>query len=212
MFKLVIADKNLSSWSLRPWLVLKQLDEPFLEHPIPLRQPDTRERILAISPAGKVPVLLDRQLRVWDSLAICEYLAECFPGAHLWPQDPALRAEARSVSAEMHAGFTALRTHLPMDICGRHDTPELTAEVHADIQRISTLWEDLRQRHHGEGPFLFGHFTIADAMYAPVVTRFKSYGVALQGMAAAYAEHMLALPAMRQWYADAAAEVAAASV
>ncbi|BAK78184.1 glutathione S-transferase domain protein [Pseudogulbenkiania sp. NH8B] len=209
MFTLVIGNKNSSSWSLRPWLVLKMLDEPFNEQLIPLFQPDTKSRILAANPAGKVPVLLDGQLRVWDSLAICEYLAECFPAARLWPEDLAERSLARSVAAEMHSGFAALRQHLPMDIVSRHSGFAVPEAAAADIRRIVELWEELLHGHQDNGPFLFGHFTIADAMYAPVVARFVSYDVALPARSQAYADHILELPAMQQWYDEAEAEIAA---
>ncbi|HJV07693.1 MAG TPA: glutathione S-transferase family protein [Chromobacteriaceae bacterium] len=208
MFTLIIGSKNHSSWSLRPWLVLKMLNEPFLEQLIPLFQPETKARIQAISPSGKVPVLLDNQQRIWDTLAICEYLAECFPAARLWPDDAADRAQARSISAEMHAGFTALRTHMPMNITARHPGVGHTPEVDADIARITGLWQELRHQHQANGPFLFGHFTIADAFYAPVVTRFLTYDVPLPPLAQAYADHILSLPAMQEWYDAAAAEVA----
>lgn len=209
MFTLVIGNKNFSSWSLRPWLVLKMLDEPFNEQLIPLGQPDTKSRILAASPSGKVPVLFDGKVRVWDSLAICEYLAECFPAARLWPEESGERALARAVAAEMHSGFAALRQHLPMDIVARRNELDFPEEVGADIHRIVELWEELLHRHQDNGPFLFGHFTIADAMYAPVVTRFVSYGVELPPRAQAYADHILELPAMQQWYDDAEAEITA---
>ncbi|TCP14935.1 glutathione S-transferase [Crenobacter luteus] len=212
MFKLIIGNKNYSSWSLRPWLVLRMLDEPFTEHSIPLYLPDSKARLRAVSPSGKVPLLIDGQLAVWDSLAILEYLAECFPGARLWPVEREARALARAVCAEMHAGFAALREHCPMDLVHEDKSlPELPA-VRADVERVIAIWEGLRARFLDDGPFLFGHFSIADAMYAPVVTRFKTYGVALPPAAAAYAEHILALAPMREWYAAARAEVAAGMV
>ncbi|AXK39524.1 glutathione S-transferase family protein [Crenobacter cavernae] len=209
MFKLIIGNKNYSSWSLRPWLVLRMLDEPFTEHQIPLYQADSKERIRAVSPTGRVPLLIDGQLAIWDSLAIFEYLAECFPGARLWPLDREARALARAVSAEMHSGFLALRENCPMDITHEGKTlPNLPA-VQADIERIVAIWENLRQRFQDDGPFLFGHFTLADAMYAPVVTRFKTYGVELPPASQAYSDHILSLPAMREWCAAARAEIAA---
>ncbi|MGL6069820.1 glutathione S-transferase family protein [Craterilacuibacter sp.] len=206
MFRLVIADKNFSSWSLRPWLVLKMVNEPFEEIPLHLYQPDTQQHILQYSPSGKVPVLFDHHLRIWDSLAICEYLAECYPAAQLWPREPAKRATARAITAEMHSGFNALRQNLPMNVVlQQHDTVRDEA-TQADIERISAIWQTLRQEHQGNGPFLFGHFTLADAMYAPVVLRFASYGINLPPLAQAYAEHMHALPAMQEWIAGAQAE------
>ncbi|RMC96676.1 glutathione S-transferase family protein [Aquitalea palustris] len=206
MFTLIIGNKNLSSWSLRPWLVLKMLNEPFEEKHIDLTASDCKTRILACNPAGKVPLLIDQQLRIGDSLAICEYLAECFPAAGLWPDDASTRAIARAVVAEMHAGFAALRSELPMNVCGDFPASTPGAAAQADIERISSLWESLRQQHQGNGPFLFGQFSIADAFFAPVVWRFHSYHVALDGHAAAYATHMRQLPAMQEWLAAAQQE------
>ncbi|TDR78302.1 glutathione S-transferase family protein [Paludibacterium purpuratum] len=211
MFTLVIGNKNLSSWSLRPWLVLKMLDEPFEERLIDLTASDASQQILAINPAGKVPVLHDRHLKIWDSLAICEYLAECFPQARLWPKDSAERAHARSLVAEMHSGFPLLRQAMPMDICGSHPTPPLTPQLAREIDRILAIWNGLREQMVAEGPFLFGHFTIADAFFAPVATRFASYRYALSGPAADYAAHLLAMPAMQQWMAEAKSETALAN-
>lgn len=208
MFKLIIGSKNTSSWSLRPWLILKMLDEPFEEMLIALGRPDTKQNILALSPSGKVPLLQDGPHRVWDSLAIAEYLAECFPGAHLWPKEAADRALARSVSAEMHSGFMALRQHLPMNFVARNLPVADLPEVHADIARVTAIWQQLRSRYQEDGPFLFGHFTIADAMFAPVASRFSTYGVELPGLAEAYREHMMALPPMQEWLAAAKQELA----
>ena len=203
---LVIGNKNYSSWSLRPWLLLKQAGIPFREIYIPTHTPQTRAAILEHSPAGRVPVLHDGDVTVWESLAICEYLAEQFPDKQLWPADRAARAQARSVATEMHAGFGALRTHMVMN-CRKHKPGKgRTAEVQADIERLRALWTDCRQRYASGGDFLFGRFSVADAMYAPVATRFKTYDVELDTVSAAYRDTILALPAMRQWYADAAAE------
>lgn len=209
MFTLVIGNKNLSSWSLRPWLVLKMLQEPFEEKTIDLTAPDAAERIRAINPAGKVPLLIDRGLKVWDSLAICEYLAECFPQAGLWPHDSAARAQARAMVAEMHAGMNALREQMPMDIVARHPTPALTGALARDVARIESLWSERREVHQADGPFLFGRFTIADAYYAPVATRFATYRLTLNEPAQAYAEHLLALEPMQAWIAAAEAEAGA---
>ncbi|MCP9758411.1 glutathione S-transferase family protein [Aquitalea sp. S1-19] len=206
MFRLVIADKNFSSWSLRPWLVLKMLAEPFEEIPLRLYQPDTHARILKFSPSGKVPALLDHQLCIWDSLAICEYLAECFPAAGLWPREATDRATARAITAEMHSGFSALRQNLPLNVVAQYSGLSFDEATQADIERISEIWQSLRHDHQDGGPFLFGGFTIADAMYAPVALRFASYGVSLPPLAQAYADHILALPAMQQWVAEARAE------
>lgn len=202
---LIIGNKNYSSWSLRPWLVLRQAGIPFEEVRIPLYGPESAILLTAWSPSGKVPALHDGAIRVWDSLAICEYLHERFPEHHLWPADAAARAVARSVSAEMHAGFGSLREHMSMNIRARYPGKGRTPECLADIERILAIWTDCRARFGG-GPFLFGRFGIADAMYAPVVLRFQTYGVALEGAARGYADTVLALPAMQEWVADAQVE------
>lgn len=204
--KIVLGNKNFSSWSLRPWLVLAQADIPHEEVVIPLDQPTTAAAIARYSPAGRVPVLVDGDLTVWDSLAICEYLAERFPEKRLWPADRAARAVARSVSAEMHSGFTELRTHCPMKFKEAFPPRPLAREVQADVDRIVAIWEDCRRRFGAGGPFLFGAFSIADAMFAPVVSRFQTYGVKPGGAASAWAEMMWALPAMQRWGAAARAE------
>lgn len=195
---LVIANRNYSSWSLRAWLALRHTGAPFDEVVIPLAQPHTREEIRRHTPSGRVPALKDGELTVWDSLAICEYAAEKFPEAHLWPEDAATRAVARSVCAEMHAGFLALRSDLPMNI--RLRRPKTLSEpAERDVARIEAMWADLRNRHGRKGPFLFGAFTIADAFFAPVATRFATYGVKLSGAAAAYQDALIGLPAMSEW-------------
>lgn len=211
MLQLVIGNKNFSSWSLRPWLLLKQAGLPFREIPVRLRQADTKAQILAHSPSGKVPALIDGDLTVWDSLAICEYLAEKASLNHvdLWPADPKARAEARSVSAEMHSGFAALRQHMSMEVAASRPGEGQTPEVLADIARIAALWTSSRERFAAAGPFLFGDFSVADAMYAPVAFRFHTYGVELPPLAAAYRDTLLALPAMQEWAAGARAEVGA---
>ena len=209
---LVIGNKAWSSWSLRPWLALRQGGIAFAEAHVALRRDDTKAAILAHSPSGKVPVLkFDDGLAVWDSLAICEWAAEVSPG--LWPVDDGARAAARAVSAEMHAGFPALRRELPMDDGRTHAGVARSAEAQADIDRIQAIWRDCRTRFgrsdgdgHAGGPFLFGAFSIADAMYAPVCSRFRTYGVALDDLSAAYVEAVLALPAMRAWTEAALAE------
>ena len=186
---LVIGNKNYSSWSLRPWIALKVLGVPFDEKRIALRRPETKAEILRYSPSGHVPVLIDGDAVVWDSLAILEYLAERHP--QLWPKDRAQRAKARAIAAEMHSGFPHLREHLSMNTrkhCpGRGRTPEALK----DVERIDAIWSEAR------GPFLFGPFTAADAMYAPVVLRFRTYGVEVRKQG--YMDAMLALPAMREW-------------
>jgi len=187
--QLVIGNKNYSSWSLRPWIAMKVLGIAFDEVRIPLYQPGSKERILGYSPAGKVPILRDGDTVVWDSLAILEYLAERHP--HLWPADRAQRAKARSISAEMHSGFAKLREHMSMNTRKRYPGKGRTPEVLADIARIDAIWSEAK------GPFLFGNFTAADAMYAPVVLRFRTYGVEVRKKS--YFDAMLALPAMQEW-------------
>lgn len=205
---LVMGNKAYSSWSLRPWLALKQAGLAFAETVIPLRQPDTAARIAAHSPSGRVPCLLDGGLVLWDSVAICEYVAELAPGTGLWPADRAARAVARAVSAEMHSGFVSLRNTMSMDIKRDRKGEGMTEATAADIARIEALWADARTRFGGPagGPFLFGAFTIADAMFAPVVTRLETYGVAVSPGTRAYMDAVLALPAMREWIAAAKAE------
>ena len=205
---LVIGNRNYSSWSLRPWLAMKHAGVAFDELRVPLNQPDTKARILRHSPSGRVPCLVDGALAVWDSMAICEYVNEQYAGGSLWPRDVAERARARSVTAEMHSGFAALRTHMSMDIRGRHPDRGAAAaarpDVGADIARIQSIWTDCLAA--SGGPFLFGGFSIADAFYAPVVTRFRTYAVALPARLSAYADAVFALPAMQEWAAAAAAE------
>jgi len=205
---LVIGNKNYSSWSLRPWLALRMAGLDFEELRIGLYQPDSRDQILRHSPAGKVPILHDGDVTVWDSLAICEYAAELAPGAGLWPGERAARAHARSISAEMHAGFGALRNALQMNlrISGARLAKPASQEVQADIARIIAIFEACRARHGGDGEFLFGRFTIADAMFAPVATRFRSYSVALPPTSQAYVDTVCALAPMREWIAAGAAE------
>ncbi|MBK1839391.1 glutathione S-transferase family protein [Azospirillum sp. YIM B02556] len=205
---LVMGNKTYSSWSLRPWLALRQAGLSFAETVVPLRQPDTAARIAAHSPSGRVPTLLHGGLTVWDSLAICEYVAELAPEATLWPADRTARAVARSVSAEMHSGFASLRTTMSMDLKSDRKGQGMTEATAADIARIEALWADARSRFGSPagGPFLFGAFTIADAMFAPVVTRLETYGVAVSPGSRAYMDAVMALPAMRDWIAAAKAE------
>jgi len=199
-----LGNKNYASWSLRPWLVLKRTTVAFDEVVIPLYQPGSRETVLKYSPSGRVPALRHDAITVWDSLAICDYLAESFPNFELWPKDQAARALARSVSAEMHSGFQALRQHLPMNVRSSFPGREVTPEVQADINRIMAIWRDCRTRFgEGRGDFLFGHFTIADAMFAPVVSRFRTYKTDLEREAQAYCDTIIALPAMQEWLAAA---------
>jgi glutathione S-transferase len=198
-FRLVIGNKTYSSWSLRAWLVLKRTAQPFEEVVVALDQTDTRAAILRHSPSGRVPVLRHGEVTVWESLAIAEYLAEVFPDAGLWPAERAARAVARAVSGEMHAGFAALRAHLPMDVHRRHPCPAVIPAVAADIARITGIWRDCRARFGGDGPFLFGRFGIADAMYAPVASRFTTYAVELDPASTAYVEAIRTEPAMQEW-------------
>ncbi len=203
--KIILGNKNYSSWSLRPWLVLKHIGLPFEELVVPLDQPSTCQDIARYSPSGRVPVLIDGEVTVWDSLAICEYLYELFPDRKLWPQDPRARAAARSVSAEMHSGFQSLRQEFPMKF-RESISKAISPEVKQDIDRICALWTDCRRQFGATEPFLFGAFSIADAMYAPVVSRFKTYGVALDGVPAGYAEAVWSLPSVQEWLAAARAE------
>lgn len=199
-----LGNKNYSSWSLRPWLVLKRTTVAFDEVVIPLYQPTSKETVLKYSPSGRVPALRHGDLTIWDSLAICEYLAESFPNFDLWPREAPARALARAVSAEMHAGFAALRQHLPMNIRSSFPGRGVTPEVQADINRIMAIWRDCRGRFgEGRGEFLFGDFTIADAMYAPIVTRFRTYKIELEREAEIYCETIMAMPAMQEWIAAA---------
>jgi len=205
---LVIGNKNYSSWSLRPWLLLKINDIPFDEVRIPLYQQDSKAAIVERSPSGKVPVLVDGGTTVWESLAICEYVAERWPAAHCWPADLAERARARSLAAEMHGGFTALRNALPMN-CRRApappaDTPADDA-LDAQIARIDEIFASCR-RAATDGEYLFGKFGIVDAMYAPVVLRLNTYQVRLSAVSRAYAQTVLALPPLQAWLAAARGE------
>jgi len=205
MLKLIAGDKNYSSWSMRPWLLLTAAGIPFEEEIVLLGEPDTREKIARYSPSGTVPVLIDGGITVHDSLAICEYLAEKFPEKNLWPADAASRARARSISAEMHSSFSNLRGKMPMNIRNRYPGKGMTTEAAADIARVSAIWSECLAK--SGGPYLFGNsFGIADAMYGPVVFRFQTYGVQLEGGAALYQKHALAAPAMVKLAQLAAAE------
>ena len=205
-FMLVIGNKKYSSWSLRGWLMLKHAGVAFDEIAIRLNQPETSAEILKYSPSGKVPAVLHQGRCIWESLAIGEYLAELFPDRQLWPSDPAARAMARSISAEMHAGFTALRQNLPMDMDETDPHRAVTEETRADIARITSIWNECRTNYGKGGDFLFGSFSIADAMYAPVVNRFSIYRVALDEVSERYRRTMWDLPAMREWREAARAE------
>jgi glutathione S-transferase len=208
---LIIGNKNYSTWSLRPWLLLKANGIAFDEVRIPLYQQDSKAAILVHSPSGKVPGLRDGSVSVWESLAICEYIAERWPQAHCWPADAVARAHARSISAEMHAGFGTLRGELPMN-CRRMPaaapepkTSVIAEELARQIRRIDTIWSTCRAEPP-TGDFLFGGFGVADAMFAPVVLRFSIYDVSVSGTARAYMDTMLALPALQEWVAAAQRE------
>ena len=203
---LVIGNKNYSSWSLRPWLLLRQFGIAFEEVKLPLDTPEFYARIRDYSPAGRVPVLIDGDVHVWDSLAICDYVNDYFLDGRGWPADRAARGWARAISAEMHSGFAALRTHMPMNTQRQGSTPAIGADTAKDIARVRALWREAREAHAAQGPFLFGAFSIADAMYAPVASRFVSYAVELGAHERAYVDALLALPAMREWLAEAATE------
>ena len=213
MLQLLIANKNYSSWSMRPWVLMRQTGIAFEEVMVPFDdfEPTSafKQQVLARNPVGKVPILVDGSLAVWDSLAIAETLAERFPEKHLWPADPAARARARSICAEMHAGFTSLRTHCPMNI--EASLPEIGAliwrdkpGVRTDVARIQAMWEGLLQEHGG--PMLFGEFSIADAYYAPVCMRLRTYALPVSDTVRAYMDRVTALPAVAEWIAGALAE------
>jgi glutathione S-transferase len=198
--KLVIGNKNYSSWSMRPWLALRANDIAFDEVFIPLYTGDAdKKRILGFTRSGKVPALIDGDVTVWDSLAIIEYLAERFPEKRLWPQDRADRAHARSISAEMHSGFAALRNECGMNLHRPVGAIKLSADARANIARIQQIWIECRERFEASGPFLFGAFGAADAMYAPVVHRFRTYAIELEPGARDYMATMMALPAFQEW-------------
>jgi glutathione S-transferase len=196
--RLLIGNKNYSSWSLRPWIAMQALGIPFEEELIFLDKPDTQEKIRRHNPAGRVPCLIDGDLVVWDSLAILEYLAERHPG--LWPAERAQRARARSVAAEMHSGFPELRNAMSMNVRKRYPGKGRSAEVDLEIRRIEEIWRDAAK------PFLFGAFCAADAMFAPVVLRLRTYEPPVSASTRAYMDAMLALPAMREWIAAAERE------
>jgi glutathione S-transferase len=211
-YTIVIGDKNYSSWSLRPWLALKACGIPFQEERIRLRQPESKAEILRLSPSGQVPALKTDVGIIWDSLAILEYVAEQHPRAELWPGTREARAAARAISAEMHAGFAALRNDMPMDLVSRLPVPPMSEALEANIRRVVAIWGDTKGRFGKDGAFLFGAFTCADAMYAPVATRFRTYGLNLgqfgdDGTASTYMDTILAMPAMAAWTAGAETEL-----
>jgi glutathione S-transferase len=204
--RLIIGNKNYSSWSLRPWFAMMVAGIPFEEELVPLHTPEFKARLGALSPAGRVPVLIDGDVVIWESLAILEYLNDAFPQARLWPQSPAARAHARAIASEMHAGFVPLRRACPMNLWRPVTTPSLVGDVQANVARIDAMWTGCRTRFGQEGPFLFGAFSAADAMYAPVVSRLRTYGIAVGPQSAAYMATILSLPAWRAWYDAAVTE------
>jgi glutathione S-transferase len=198
--KLVIGNKNYSSWSMRPWLALRANDIAFEEIFIPLYTGEAdKQRLLDFTRSGKVPALIDGDVTIWDSLSIIEYVAERFPEARLWPEDRASRAHARSISAEMHSGFMALRNECGMNLHRPVGAIALSADARANVARIQEIWTECRERYGKLGPFLFGRFGAADAMFAPVVHRLRTYAIAVGPAAQAYAETMMALPAFQEW-------------
>jgi glutathione S-transferase len=203
---LVIGNKNYSSWSLRPWIGMKVAGIAFDEEVISLDAPEFKPRLSKLSGTGKVPVLLDGEVRVWESLAILEYIAEKFPSAGLWPSDPHARAHARAIAAEMHAGFLPLRRLCPMNCWRPVKKLELTAEVAANVARIDAMWTDCRARFGKGGTFLFGAFGAADAMYAPVVSRFHTYAIEVGAQSRGYMAAVMALPAWAEWQSAARKE------
>jgi glutathione S-transferase len=205
--KLVIGNKNYSSWSMRPWLALRANNIPFEEIFIPLYTgEEDKKRILGFTNSGKVPALIDGDITIWDSLAIIEYVAERFPQAGLWPQDGARRAHARSISAEMHSGFPALRNECGMNLHRPIGAIALSADAHADVARVQQIWTECRERYGKLGLFLFGSFGAADAMFAPVVHRFRTYAIPVLPQVQAYMETTMALAAFREWTRAALAE------
>lgn len=203
---LVIGNKNYSSWSLRPWLLLRHFGVEFSEIRLLLDTPEFFAEIGRYSPSGKVPALQDGGLSIWDSLAICEYVNERWLAGRGWPKDMQARAMARTAAAEMHSGFVALRSQLPMNSRRRPDTYRWDEAAQRDIDRVQALWRELRQRYGEAGDFLFGEFSIADAMFAPVAIRFDGYGVPVDEIAMRYMQALFALPAMREWREAAEAE------
>lgn len=206
MLKLVIANKLYSSWSMRPWLVLRACGIAFEEVVIPLRTPESKSRLAAYSPSGKVPVLIDGDIAVWESLAIIEYLSEAYPDKLIWPRDRQARAYARAISNEMHGGFMPLRQGCPMNLGGRYKTPELTDALKANVDRIEAIWAEARARFGTGGRYLCGEFSAADAMYAPIVTRLDSYQIPVKSATHAYMNTILAHPGFLAWKSAALVE------
>jgi glutathione S-transferase len=205
---LYIGNKVYSSWSMRPWVVMKANNIAFKETLMELRAGDTADRIRKVSPSGKVPCLVDDDVTVWESLAILEYVADKFPDKDIWPKDVKARAHARAISSEMHASFQALRSHCPMAITQRFAAKPLPADVAANVARITAIWNEARAKFGAaqQGAFLYGDFSAADGMYAPVVSRFHTYGIKVDAVSQAYIDAMRAHPAYQAWVAEAVAE------
>jgi glutathione S-transferase len=205
--KLIIGNKNYSSWSLRPWIAMRHAGIAFDEELVPLYEPGSREKVMQYSPTGTVPCLVDGDLTVWESLAILDYLADKFPDKKLWPEDLKARGHARAISSEMHSGFSALRQHCPMNMRRDRSKPrELPQQVKANVDRIDAIWSGTRERFGAGGPFLFGAFSAADAYYAPVVRRFLGFDVEMPDDAVRYVATIDELPAMRAWVTAGLAE------
>jgi glutathione S-transferase len=204
--KLIIGNKNYSSWSLRPWLLLSAFDVPFDEIRIPLYTKDTHAILAKYTGAGKVPVLHDQDIIVWDSLAICEYVSEQYLDGRGWPANVAARAEARSCCAEMHSGFFTLREYMPMNCRANNRRVKMTPDLEKDIARIDALWAGLRKKYASDGPWLFGGFSIADCMFAPVAFRFNTYRTEMPEACGRYVKQVLQHPKVTQWLADAVKE------
>lgn len=206
--KLLIGNKCYSSWSLRAWLLMRATGIAFTEQLVLLDEPGFKEAIFAAAPGsgGTVPTLVDGEIAVWETLAICEYLHDTQPQAGIWPRDKAARAHARAIASEMHAGFTALRSACPMNLGKRFATRDRGPGVARDVERLTALWRQARERFGAGGPFLYGAFSAADAMFAPVVTRLDTYGIAVDPVSRDYMQAVLALPAYREWLAAALAE------
>lgn len=205
-FTLLIGNKNYSSWSFRPWLAMKMFNIPFEEKLFRLYEPGSTEQLVKWSPSSRVPVLIEGDLRVWDSLAICEYLQERFPEKALWPRDPQKRAIARSISSEMHSGFMEMRKNLSMNIQKRVENFFIPEGAAKDIRRVRNIWTDCLTRSNSHGGFLFGDFSMADAFYAPVVFRFESYGVHVSPQEREYMKRIQSLPPVQEWVKAALSE------
>jgi len=202
--KLLIGNKNYSSWSLRPWILMRVKNIPFSELKVYLYRDDTTAQIKKYSPTGKVPYLENESVQVWDSLAICEYLADCYPEKHCWPIELNQRANARAICAEMHSGFSQIRDKLPMNCRMDKQYTNISHELQSEINRVDSLWQDCLNKH--SDPFLYAGFTIADAMFAPVVLRFNSYQIPVSQRSKEYMQQILNLPAIQEWVIEGRAE------